>query len=149
MGEPLLPITAEISVDAPIAKVWEVMTGVDTVPTWLGAMDYTGEVGSTFFMQEDPDKKAAHDTEGAIWCDIRLLQKPHKLDFSWYLPGTPETNVQISIFSEGPDKSFVRLIHDDWDAFEREAIEDFYDQIAAGWQNDVLPGLKKLGEAKS
>lgn len=147
MGEPLLPIVAEISIAAPIGPVWAVLVGETTVPQWLGAMDYRPEVGTTFFMQQDPEKKARRDTDGATWCDITLMQKPHKFNFSWYLPGTPQTLVQISLFEEGRDKTSVRLIHDGWDDFEREAIEGFYEQLSAGWQNDALPSLKRLAES--
>lgn len=98
MGEPLLPIVAEIGIDKPIDKVWDVLTGAATVPLWLGAMDYQPELGTTFFMQQDPEKQATHDTDGATWCDVVLLQKPHKFDFSWYVPGTEATMVQISLF---------------------------------------------------
>lgn len=147
MGEPLLPIIAETRIAAPIERVWSVLTGERTVPQWLGALDYKAEVGSTFFMQQDPAKRAARDTDGATWCDVALLQKPHKFDFSWYVPGTPQTMVQISVFSEGAEISFVRLMHDGWDDFEREAIEDFYNGLAAGWRDDVLPGLKRLVES--
>lgn len=148
MGEPLLPIVAEIAIDAPIEKVWDVLTGPASVPRWLGAFDYKAEVGSTFFIQEDPDKQAKGDTDGATWCDVVLLQKPNKFDFSWYVPGTEATMVQISLFSEGPNRTFVRLMHDGWDDFEREAIEDFYEALAADWKNDVLPALKRVAEAK-
>ena len=146
MGEPLLPIIAEIAIAAPIDKVWEVLTAESSVPEWLGAMDYKAELGTTFFMQQDPEKKAVGDTEGSTWCDVALLDKPHKFDFSWYLPGTPQTMVQISLFSEGPADTFVRLMHDGWDDFEREAIEDFYEQLAGNWETEVLPRLKELAE---
>ena len=148
MGEPLLPIVAEIGIDASIDKVWDVLVGAATVPLWLGAMDYKPELGTTFFMQQDPEKRAKHDTDGATWCDVVLLQKPHKFDFTWYVPGTEATMLQISLFSEGPNRTFVRLIHDGWDDFEREAIEDFYEALGEGWKNDVLPSLKRIAEAK-
>ena len=147
MGEPLLPIVAEIGIDKPIDKVWEVLTGEATVPQWLGAMDYRAEIGTTFFMQQDPEKQASHDTDGATWCDVVLLQKPHKFDFSWYVPGTEATMVAISLFPEGENRTFARLIHDGWDDFEREAIEEFYNALADGWRNDVLPNLKRVAEA--
>ena len=125
MGEPLLPIIAEVVIAAPIDKVWDVLTGESTVPEWLGAMDYKAEVGTTFFMQQDPEKKAVRDTEGSTWCDVVLLEKPTRFSFSWYLPGTPETTVHITLSPEGDASTFVRLMHDEWDDFEREAIEDF------------------------
>lgn len=147
MGEPLLPIIAEISIAAPVERVWDVLVGESTVPQWLGAMDYKPQVGTTFFMQQDPDKKAKRDTEGSTWCDVLVLQKPLRFEFSWYLPGTPETMVHINLFAEGTNRSFVRLMHDGWDDFEREAIEDFYEQLARGWAEDVLPSLKRLAES--
>jgi len=147
MGEPLLPIVAEIDVNAPIERVWEVLIGETTLPQWLGAMDYRGQVGTTFFMQQDPEKKANNDTEGSTWCDIQAMDKPGRFDFSWYIPGTPETSVHISPSDDGPGKTFVRLIHDGWDDFDRESIEDFYEQLAEGWRAAVLPNLKRLAEA--
>lgn len=147
MGEPLLPIIAEISVDAPIERTWEVLVGEATLPQWLGALDYRAEVGTTFFMQQDAARRAAHDTDGATWCDVLLIQPPNKFNFSWYVPGTPQTLVQISLFSEGPRKTFIRLMHDGWDDFEREAVEGFYEQLARGWKHHVLPGIKRMAEA--
>jgi len=147
LGEPLLPIVAEIGIDKPIDKVWDVLTGAATVPLWLGAMDYQPEIGTTFFMQQDPEKQATHDTDGATWCDVVLLQKPHKVDFSWYVPGTEATMVHVSLFSEGDNRTFARLLHDGWDDFERDAIEDFYNALADGWADDVLPNLKRVAEA--
>ena len=146
MGEPLLPIIAEVVIAAPIDKVWDVLTGESTVPEWLGAMDYKAEVGTTFFMQQDPEKKAVRDTEGSTWCDVVLLEKPTRFSFSWYLPGTPETTVHITLSPEGDASTFVRLMHDEWDDFEREAIEDYYDQLAGNWETEVLPRLKALAE---
>ncbi len=143
---PLLPIIAEISIDASIEIVWEILTSEATVPQWLGCMDYRREVGATFFMQQDSELKAAGDTEGATHCTIQLLQKPHKFDFTWFQPGTPETVVSISLFSEGPHKTFVRLMHDGWDQFPADAVREFYAQLGNGWLSAVLPGLKRAVE---
>ena len=147
MGEPLLPIVAEADIGAPIDRVWDVLVGEDTLPQWLGAMDYRAQVGSTFFMQHDPEQQAKGDTEGATWCNIQVMEKPDRFGFSWYIPGTPETTVHISLSDDGPGKTFVRLIHDGWDDLEREAIEDFYEQLAEDWRSAILPNLKRLAEA--
>lgn len=146
MGEPLLPIVAEIEINAPINRVWDVMVGETTLPQWLGAMDYQGRVGTTFFMQQDPEKKAKRDTDGSTWCDIQVMDRPNTFAFSWYVPGTPETLVHISLSDDEPGKTFVRLIHDGWDDFDREAIEEFYDQLGEGWRSAVLPNLKRAVE---
>jgi uncharacterized protein YndB with AHSA1/START domain len=138
----LLPIVAEIQIDAPIDHVWEIMTGEASVPGWLGCLDYRRAVGTTFFMQPDPAKRAAGDRSGATHCDVVLLKPPHKFDFTWYVPGTPATLVEISLFSEGPDRSFVRLVHSGWQQFPVDAVRAFHAQLAGGWKSAVLPGLK-------
>ena len=140
---PLLPIIAEISIDAPLEHVWDVLTSKATVPHWLGCMDYRPEVGATFFMQQDPELKKKHETDGATHCTIVLMQKPHKFNFTWFQPGTPETLVQVSLFSEGPHKTFVRLMHDGWDQFPADVVKPFYDQLKSGWSGAVLPNLRR------
>ena len=140
---PLLPIIAETSIDASLEHVWAVLTSEATVPHWLGCVDYRAEVGATFFMQQDPELKKKHKTDGATHCTIVLMQKPHKFNFTWFQPGAPETLVQISLFSEGPHKTFVRLMHDGWDQFPADVVRPFYDQLKSGWSHSVLPGLRR------
>ncbi len=72
------------------------------------------------------------------------MQKPHKFNFSWYVPGTPETFVQISLFSEGPEQSFVRLMHDGWDDSSARPSRVLR-AAGGGLENDVLPALKRAG----
>src|SRR5689334_21402676 len=126
----LLPIVAEIQIDAPIEKTWEAMTSAAAVPRWLGCINYAGTEGSTFHMQPDGAKRTAGDTSGATFCDIVTLKPPHKFDFSWYVPGTPATMVEMSLFSEGPAKSFVRLVHSGWDQFPPDMVKPFHDQLS-------------------
>ncbi len=146
MSDTLLPIVAEIGIDAPIAHVWEVLTSEATVPDWLGCIGYRREVGTTFFMQQDAALRAKGDPTGATHCDVVLLEAPHKFNFTWYVPGTPKTLVQISLFSEGPSRTFVRLLHDGWAQFPPEMVKPFHAQLKSGWSGGVLPGLKRLAE---
>jgi uncharacterized protein YndB with AHSA1/START domain len=147
-GEPLLPIIAEIAVAAPIGHVWETLTSAEAVPVWLGCLNYKAEVGATFHMQPDAGRGSVGDLTGATHCEILLLQPPHKFNFSWYVPGTPQTLVQVSVFSEGPEKSFVRLGHSGWEQFRPEDVRAVHDQLAAAWRWAVLPGLKAAAEAR-
>jgi uncharacterized protein YndB with AHSA1/START domain len=148
VSEILLPIVAEISIDAPIAHVWEVLTSERTLPEWLGCINYRREVGTTFHMQQDAARRAAADTTGATFCDVALLEAPHKFNFTWYVPGTPATLVRISLFSEGGDRTFVRLSHEGWDQFPAEMVKPFHDQLKNGWSGAVLPNLKQAAERK-
>jgi uncharacterized protein YndB with AHSA1/START domain len=146
VGEALRPLIAEIQVNVPLAKLWEVATSEATVPGWLGCMNYRKSVGTTFYMQPDAAKRGAGDTSGATHCEVVLLKEPHKFDFTWFVPGTPATLVEISLFSEGPDKSFVRLVHSGWDQFPADAVQAFHTQLAVGWTQGVLPNLKRLAQ---
>lgn len=145
---PLLAIVVETVIHASQAHVWEVLTSEATVPHWLGCMDYRREVGATFFMQQDPALKAKHDTTGSTHCTIQLLDAPSKFVFSWFQPGTPETTVEIHLFADGADKTFVRLLHDGWDQFPPDAVRPFYDALSNGWRSAVLPNLKRAAEKK-
>jgi uncharacterized protein YndB with AHSA1/START domain len=147
VSDVLRPIVAEISIEAPIAHVWEVMTSEDSVPGWLGCMNYRREVGTTFHMQPDPAKRQAGDISGATHCDVVTLRAPHNFDFTWYMPGTPATFVKISLFSEGPDRSFVRLSHEGWEQFPADMVRAFHEQLSGGWSGGVLPGLRRAAEA--
>jgi hypothetical protein len=55
--------------------------------------------------------------------------------------------VKISLFSEGPDRSFVRLTHEGWEQFPVEAVRAFHEQLSNGWNGGVLPGLRRAAEA--
>lgn len=86
MTEALSPILAEITIEAPIAHVWHVLTSAVTVPVWLGCVNYRPEIGATFHMQMDEMKRAAGDISGATWCDVLVLQEPHSFSFTWCRP---------------------------------------------------------------
>lgn len=145
---PLLPIIAEIAIDAPIGHVWQTLTSEGTVPDWLGCLNYRRELGATFHMQQDAALRAKGDITGATHCDVVLLDEPHKFNFTWYVPGTPKTLVQISLFSEGPSRTFVRLMHGGWEQFPAELVKPFHEQLKSGWSGAVLPGLKRLADAR-
>jgi uncharacterized protein YndB with AHSA1/START domain len=147
MAEVLRPIVAEVQVGVPLAKLWDVTTSEATVPQWLGCMNYRKAVGATFHMQPDGAKKSAGDLTGATHCEIVGMKEPHKLDFTWFVPGTPATLVEISLFSEGPARSFVRMVHSGWDQFPADAVRGFHDQLTIGWKEGVLPNLKRVAEA--
>jgi uncharacterized protein YndB with AHSA1/START domain len=142
----LRPIVAEIGVDAPLDRLWQFMTSEGTAPNWLGCMNYHAAVGATFHMQPDAAKRQAGDPSGATHCDIITLKPPHKFDFSWYMPGTPQTMVEISLFSEGNSRSFVRLVHSGWEQFPADAMRAIHEQLAIGWRDGVLPSLKRGAE---
>lgn len=145
-GTSLLPIVAEIGVAAPIEHLWVAMTGEAGLPEWLGALNYRRVAGSTFHMQLDAARHAARDITGAARCDVLLLERPYRFNFSWYLPGTPYTLVAITLFAQGAGESHVHVIHGGWAQFEAAAVEARYARIDALWTERLLPRLKQAAE---
>jgi uncharacterized protein YndB with AHSA1/START domain len=145
---PLPDIVAELGIDAPVTQVWEVLTSEATVPQWLGCMGYRREVGVTFYMQPDPVRRAASDPTGATHCTVVILDRPSRFHFTWFVPGTPETTVEIHL-APAEQGTRVTLRHIGWEQFPPEMVKPFHDQLKSGWSGSVLPGLKALAERKS
>ncbi len=111
-----------------------------------GACSYTGQLGTTFFMQPDRVKYAADDTSGATNCDIEEMRAPELFRFSWYMPGTPKTMVAIS--SRRRCESHARHAHaPGWDQFPPEMVRAIHGMLDGGWKSHVLPNLKVAAEA--
>lgn len=146
---PLPDIVAEIAINAPIAHVWETLTSEATVPNWLGCMGYRREVGVTFYMQQDPAKREQGDSTGATHCTVIRLDRPSSFHFTWFVPGTPETTVEVSLSEVGPKRTSVTMRHRGWDQFPADMVKPFHDQLKSGWTSGVLPALKAAAEQAS
>lgn len=146
MSEPLKDITHHIDIEAPRTTVWPVMTDAASVPQWLGCLRYTGQPGSTFYMQPDRVKFAAGDIAGATHCDIEEMRAPEVFRFSWYMPGTPKTLVTVRLDAKGPDRTRATLTHSGWDQFPPEMVRAIRDMLDGGWKSHVLPNLKTAAE---
>jgi uncharacterized protein YndB with AHSA1/START domain len=142
----LADISESIDIDASPERVWEVVTSPELVAEWLGCLGFTGEIGSTFYMQPDPAKRAAGDTSGATHCELEALDPPRSMLFSWFVPGTPKTHVRIELGESGGARTRVRLIHSGWDQFDEAEMKGLRDMLAGGWKSFVLPGLKSVAE---
>lgn len=148
MNKPLLDIRQTILINAPLDKVWTVLTEPEYVNQWLGCLRYEKSLDHVFYMQQDAAKREADDIEGATHCRVLTLEKPHKFVFSWYIPGTPETEVHIGLqASNGATQ--VTLTHIGWDQFDSEAIRAIRDGLEGGWKSFVLPQLKHVAEQGS
>lgn len=139
---PLAPIETSIGIAAPIEAVWAAMVDPETVPLWLGCLNFAPVIGHTFHMQPDPAKAAGKDISGATLCDVERMETGKCLQFSWYLPDFPKTVVQIALEAVGPDSTRVSLTHSGWEQFPAEVIAPMRDGLAGGWAGHVLPGLK-------
>ena len=146
MSVKLTDITHGIDIDAPRTTVWSVLTDAHAVPQWLGCLQYTGQLGSTFFMQPDRVKFSAGDTTGATFCDIEEMRAPELFRFSWYMPGTPKTMVTIKLDALGEKRTRATLTHSGWDQFPPEMVSAIHGMLEGGWKSFVLPNLKLAAE---
>ncbi len=147
MGEVLGPIAEEVIIARDIEHVWEVMTGEESAPLWLGCMRYQRELGHVFFMQQDRAKAKVDDISGATQCEILALEEPSLFKFSWFLPGFPATYVSFRLEVIDAGSTRVVFMHEGWDKFPADQIKPIRDMLAGGWKSFVLPGLKKAAEA--
>jgi uncharacterized protein YndB with AHSA1/START domain len=138
-------IVAAIDILAPAERVWQVMTGEGLVEEWLGCMGYKAEIGHVFFMQPDAAKREQGDIAGATHCELLALEPPRRMTFSWYMPGTPKTEVEIVLVPIGAGTR-AELRHSGWDRFDEEQIRAIREALAGGWTSFVLPGLKRVAE---
>lgn len=144
----LTDIRHSIDIEAPRQRVWTAMTDEGLVEQWLGCIGFRPEVGTTFYMQPDGSKRAAHDIDGATHCEIEELARPDRIAFSWFLPGTPKTQVTIELSELSESSTRATLIHSGWEQFDADSIRPIYDMLNGGWSSFVLPGLKRIAEAQ-
>jgi uncharacterized protein YndB with AHSA1/START domain len=108
-------------------------------------MRYETAIGHVVYMQQDEAQRNSNDIDGATHCEILALDEPRKFSFSWYLPDTPATEVQI-LLKPNDDGTEVTLIHSGWDKFDAKVIRDIRNALAGGWKSFVLPNLKRVAE---
>lgn len=147
MTDEILTIEHSISIDAPPERVWVFLTEPQFVSKWLGCMRYEKSVGHVFYMQQDEAKRNNDDIDGATHCEILALEEPSLFSFSWYLPGTPSTEVRILLEAKNGGTE-VTLVHDGWEQFDAKVIRDIRDALAGGWRSFVLPNLKQVVEGQ-
>lgn len=143
----LQDIEQEIGIRAGRTRVWEVLTGEGLVEQWLGCIGYRAEIGRLFYMQPDPARRASGDIEGATHCELLALEPPERMRFSWFMPGTPATIVDIRLTQNADGSTTARLVHSGWDQFAPDDIRAIRDMLDGGWKSFVLPGLQRVAEA--
>lgn len=141
-----LTIETRIRIAAPRDVVWEYLTGSEHVPRWLGCLRYEKSLGHIFYMQQDAGKRAAGDIDGATHCRIVTLDEPRTFEFTWFLPGTPETTVSLGLAEVGAETDVI-LTHTGWEQFDAAAIREIRDALANGWKSSVLPNLRTFVES--
>lgn len=135
------PIIKEVTVNAPISKVWGALTEKEQLAKWFHASgDYTGEVGKTFHMDVTHEGK---DYQHTLTIREKIANK--KLALDWHINGDAgQTHVIYDLEPEG-NKTRVRVTHSGFEKYgaEGEKNRNGYNQ---GWDHVLNKLLKEYLE---
>lgn len=143
---PLEDLQSVIEVAATREAVWRTLTDPAAVARWMGCAGFQAVVGCVFHLQPHRARRAKGDIEGAITCRVEVLDSPRRLTFSWGLPETPDTWVEIRLRTI-PGGTHVRLTHTGWDQFDPAETEPIRGGLDYAWHAVVLPALKAEAES--
>lgn len=126
--------------DAPIEKVWKVVSTAEGISSWFMPNDFKAELGHHFYIQSQ---------FGPSPCKVLSIDPPHQLSFAWDEDGWI---VQFEL-KEIDGKTEFTLIHTGWKKPEdivpkagqpNAVIREFMNQ---GWEGLVHRSLRKVVEA--
>lgn len=112
------PIVKEISIDAPVTRVWKAITRKEEIKHWsFDIAAFEPIPGYEFrFNGGNEERQFLHI------CVVKEVIENKKLSYSWSyedLPGI-ETLVTIELFEQGPQTTLVRLTHEGVDQFPQD-----------------------------
>lgn len=124
-----------ITLNAPIDKVWEMVSSGEKISLWFMENDLKPEVGSKFTI---------HSIFGSAPCEVEEVQPPNKLSFTWDNFGW---HVTFEAKEDGGKTKF-NIIHSGWGNADdivpvvKEKSSEIRDRMEFGWAN-VLNALKE------
>ncbi len=134
------PIVKEITINAPVTKVWQAISSKDDLAKWFHPSDdFKLEIGHTFHMTGQHEGKEYPHT-----MTITEIIPEQKLGLDWYIEGDAGvTQVTYELKAEG-DKTKVKLTHTGFDKYaEGEANRNDYN---GGWEHVLNTLLKEYVE---
>ncbi|MBC6971421.1 SRPBCC domain-containing protein [Bacillus sp. Xin] len=135
----LQDITQTVLFEAPIQKVWNVVSTAEGIASWFMPNDFEPKVGHEFHVQSP---------FGPSPCKVLEIDEPHHLSFSWDTDGW----IVSFILKDLGDKTEFTLIHGGWKQSDEtiskanEKASVIRDRMAGGWVAIVNEKLKKVVE---
>ena len=131
-------IKQTIIIEAPIQKVWDVVSTSKGIETWFMPNNFEPKLGFEFHLQSP---------FGPSPCKVLEIDEPNRLTFSWDTDGW----IVSFILKEMDNKTEFTLIHGGWKdandiigkANEKSSI--IRDRMAHGWVG-IVDKLKKVVE---
>ncbi|WP_459503254.1 SRPBCC family protein [Bacillus sp. C1] len=135
----LQDIKQTVIFEAPIQKVWNVVSTAEGIASWFMPNDFEPEVGHEFHVQSP---------FGPSPCKVLEIDEPHRLSFSWDTDGW----IVSFVLKDLGDKTEFTLIHGGWKQPDtilpkpNEKSSIIRDRMAGGWVAIVNEKLKKVVE---
>ncbi|WP_026593740.1 SRPBCC family protein [Bacillus sp. UNC437CL72CviS29] len=135
----LQDIKQTVIFEAPIQKVWNVVSTSEGITSWFMPNDFEPKVGHEFHVQSP---------FGPSPCKVLEIDEPYRLSFSWDTDGW----IVSFILKDLGDKTEFTLIHGGWKqpdtilpkANEKSSI--IQGRMAGGWVAIVNEKLKRVVE---
>lgn len=137
------PIIKEVSINAPVAKVWKAITDRDDMTHWyFNLVEFKPEVGFRFsFTGGDENVQFVHN------CTITEVVPMQKLSYTWeyeVFPGVVSV-VTFELFEENGGTR-VKLTHTGTEQFKTDNPMFARGSFTAGWNDIIGENLKKFAE---
>lgn len=138
-------IHAEISIAAPIQRVWEAWTTAEGIKSFLAPDCHIDlRLGGHYEIYFDLD--AAPGRRGSEGAEILAFQEPVMLSFTWNAPPSlpsvrfQRTHVVVRLEEIAADQTKVSIVHDGWgQGGEWDAALAYFERA---WHDIVLPRLR-------
>lgn len=136
------PIIKEITVNAPVEKVWKAITQKDEMKHWyFDFASFEPEVGFKFqFYGGTEENQYLH------LCEIKEVIPNKKLSYSWRYEGYPgDSLVTFELFAE-EGGTRVKLTHEGLDSFPASNADFAKGNFVEGWNDIIGRSLKEYVE---
>jgi uncharacterized protein YndB with AHSA1/START domain len=133
-------IKKEITISAPVTKVWEHLTSSSKIAGWFFPNDFEPNVGKKFTLRSEGQC-------GNIACEVKEVLPLKKLAYTFRSVAMKiDTLVTFTLEELGPATKLT-LVHSGLDKLE-PGQEDMLDQFEQGWGSLFLQNLKTALEKK-
>lgn len=136
------PFTIERTLNAPIARVWQAITGEHDMKQWYFTLPgFKAEVGYEFQFTGGPD-----DRQYLHLCKVTEVVPGSKLTYSWRYDGYAGNSfVTFELFDEG-GKTRLKLTHAGLETFPADNKDLAKENFVAGWTEIIGTSLKEYLE---
>lgn len=136
------PIIKEVSINAPLAIVWDAITNQEQMKEWyFDIAGFEAVPGHAFDFWAECDGEAYLHI-----CKVREVIPLKKISYTWRYEQTKgETLVSFELFADG-DITKVRLTHEGVELFADHGKDFARECFDAGWTDFIQRALKDYAE---